>query len=335
VRQIDRRRLIGGTCAVLGTAGWPRRSRAAEFTLKYGNDVPDSHPIHKRMLEAADIVRQQTNGRVELQVFGNSQLGSSTDMLSQVRSGALELMTVGTPLANLVPLASMNAVAFAFKDHGSVWTAMDGEVGAYIRQRVRQAGIVPFEKMWDNGYRQITTSTKPVRSPADLKGMKLRVPVNALYTSLFRSLGAAPTAINFVEVYSALQTGVVDGQENPLALIDTGRFYEVQKYCSMTGHTWEGFWMVASRQAWEALPGKLQEIVSTVINEAAERQRKDMQTINASLEVNLQAKGLQFNKPDPIPFRDTLRSAGFYAEWRGKFGEEAWKVLEKYTGALG
>src|SRR6202023_101996 len=126
-----------------------------------------------------------------------------------------------------------------------------------------------MDKIWDNGFRQITTSTKPIVTPADLQGMKIRVPVSALWTSLFKSLGASPTGINFAEVYSALQTKLVDGQENPLAIIYAAKLYEVQKYCSLTNHMWDGWWFLANKAAWDKVPATIQEIVAKRINEAA------------------------------------------------------------------
>jgi tripartite ATP-independent transporter DctP family solute receptor len=188
--------------------------------------------------------------------------------------------------------------------------------------------------MWDNGFCQITTSTKPINTPDDLKGMKLRVPVSPLFTSMFKALGTSPTSINFVEVYTALQTKVVDGQENPLALIDAAKFYEVQKYCSLTGHMWEGFWMVANRRNWERLPQDVRATIAKLINEGAVKQREDMAKLNVTLEAQLKDKGLTFNTVDKKPFQQTLKNAGFYAEWRKTFGEDAWKILERYSGAL-
>ena len=164
--------------------------------------------------------------------------------------------------------------------------------------------------------------------------MKLRVPVSPLFTSMFKALGTAPTAINFVEVYSALQTKLVDGQENPLALIDTAKFYEVQKYCSLTSHMWEGFWMVANRRSWERLPDDLRGTAQRLLNEGAVKQRADMVKLNATLEDELKKKGLTFNNVDKKPFQDALRTAGFYAEWKQKFGDKSWAILEKYAGGL-
>jgi tripartite ATP-independent transporter DctP family solute receptor len=233
-----------------------------------------------------------------------------------------------------VPAASINGVGFAFKDYDQVWTAMDGPLGAYVRGTIAKAGLLAFEKMWDNGYRQVTSSTHPIATPEDLKGFKIRVPVSPLWTSMFKALGASPTSININEVYSALQTKIVEGQENPLSLIDLFKFYEVQKYVSYTNHMWDGFWTLANARAWAGLPKDVQEIVARNINGAALKEREDIRQLNSTLEGALTQKGMVFNKTDTEKFRATMRTAGFYAEWKQKYGPEAWAALEKQVGSL-
>jgi len=175
----------------------------------------------------------------------------------------------GLILSTLVPAASINGIGFAFPDYASVWKAMDGQLGGYVRGQIAKTNqILAMETIWDNGFRQTTTSTKPITSPDDFRGMKLRVPVSPLWTSMFKALGASPASINFNEVYSALQTKIVDGQENPLAIISTAKLYEVQKYCSMTNHMWDGFWFLANRRAWEALPDDVRTIAAKHVNAA-------------------------------------------------------------------
>jgi len=188
--------------------------------------------------------------------------------------------------------------------------------------------------MWDNGYRQITSSTHPIATPADLKGFKIRVPVSPLWTSMFEAFGSSPTSINFAEVYSALQTKVVEGQENPLTLIKIAKLYEVQKYCSLTGHMWDGFHLLANDKAWQALSADLQTIAAKHLNAAALAERDDLAKLATSVQGDLEKGGLVFNNVDPAAFRATLKGAGFYSQWRDKYGAEAWAVLEKYSGAL-
>jgi tripartite ATP-independent transporter DctP family solute receptor len=231
-------------------------------------------------------------------------------------------------------VAAINGLGFAFKDSDTAWAAMDGDLGEFVRREIRQRGLTAMEKIWDSGYRQITSSSKPINSSADLSGFKIRVPISPLWTSMFKSFGAAPTGINFGEVYSALQTKIVDGQETPLVSIDAAKLYEVQKYCSVTNHMWDGYWCLANTRAFERMPKDLQEIVARNINQAALDQRKENLRLNQSLQADLEKKGLVFNKPDPASFRAALTKAGFYVEWREKFGAGAWKLLEKYAGEL-
>lgn len=332
---LSRRRLVAGATALPLVAIRTRPAGAADFSYKFANNMPPAHPLNQRAQEAAARIAQASGGRVEIRIFPASQLGSDTDALGQLRSGAIELFTLsGLILATLVPPASINGVGFAFKDYGQVWPAMDGALGAYIRGEIRKRGLIPMERIWDNGFRHITTSTRPVVTPEDLRGMKLRVPVSPLWTSMFSDLGASPQSINFSEVYSALQTHVVDGQENPLAVIDTAKLYEVQKYCSLTSHMWDGFWMLANRRAFERLPAELPEIVARELNRAALDERADVAALNGALRGKLETAGMAFNTPATAPFRDALKRAGFYAEWRGKYGEDAWKVLEAAVGGL-
>src|SRR5438270_10428090 len=157
--RTTRRSLLVGTAAT-ATIGMPWIANgAAEFQLKYANNSPVTHPLTVRTMEAAERIKQQTNGRVEIQVFPNNQLGSDTDMLSQLRSGAIEFFTLsGLILSTLVPVASINGLGFVWKDYDQVWKAMDGELGAYVRAAIDKANLVAFEKMYDNGYRQMTSS---------------------------------------------------------------------------------------------------------------------------------------------------------------------------------
>ena len=155
-----------------------------------------------------------------------------------------------------------------------------------------------MDKIWDNGFRQTTSSTKPINGPDDFKGFKIRVPVSPLWTSMFKAFDAAPASINFSEVYSALQTKIVEGQENPLALISTAKLYEVQKYCSLTNHMWDGFWFLANRRAWEALPEDVRAIVASNINAAGAEGARRYREAQRHLRGELAAKGLVFNQPD-------------------------------------
>ena len=320
------------------TAGFPlsrAHAQSAEFNYKYANNLPLTHPMNLRAKEMVDAIRAETKGRVDIQVFPNNQLGSDTDMLSQLRSGALEFFTLsGLILSTLVPAASITGIGFAFADYDAVWKALDGELGAYVRAQISKAGIVPMDKIWDNGFRQITSSTRPIVTADDLKGFKIRVPVSPLWGSLFQHLGASPTSINFAEVYSALQTHIVDGQENPLSLILITKIYEVQKYISITNHMWDGQFTLVNGRVWQSLPENLQEVLARNFNEAAMREHEDIAKVSQSAEAELTKLGLQFHRTDPEVFRAAVSKSGYYKKWRATFGEDAWTILEKYSGPL-
>ena len=336
--QHTRRKVLqhgAGAAAAIASPFTATFAHAAEFTYKYGNTLPPTHPMNVAATKAADRIREQTNGRLDLQIFPSAQLGSDTDMLSQVRSGALEFYSQsGLVLANIVSAAGINGIGFAFKDYGAVWPAMDGELGAFVRAEIEKVGLVPMTKMWDNGFRQITSSNKPINTPADLGGFKIRVPVSPIWVSLFKAFGASPASINFSELYSALQTKIVDGQENPLTLLESAKLYEVQKYCSLTNHMWDGFWFLANRRAWERLPADVREIAARNIDAAGLEQRDMLGEQAKTVRAKLEGFGMTFNTPDSNAFRDMLKGSGFYADWKTKFGPSAWGLLEKYSGVL-
>src|SRR5471032_3533406 len=170
--KMNRRRLLrtsaaaGAAFPLVSILSWP--ANAAEFSYKYANNSPVTHPLNIRTTEAAARVIEKTSGKVEIQIFPNNQLGSDTDMLSQLRSGALEFFTLsGLILSTLVPVASINGLGFIWEDYSKVWPAMDGDLGGYIRKQIEKSGLVAMEKQYDNGYRQMTSSSKPIKSPDD------------------------------------------------------------------------------------------------------------------------------------------------------------------------
>jgi TRAP-type transport system periplasmic protein len=333
---LGRRAFLAGAAALGVSAPAIVRAQGAPLKLKFGNDVPLTHSLNVRLAEAITAIDQETNGRLAISVFPNNQLGSDTDMISQLRAGALELATMPTTLlSTLVPVAALPAVGFAFPSYDKVWPAMDGEMGAFMRRAIEKANLQPFESLWDNGYRQVTTSTKPITKPEDLRNFKIRVPVVPLWVSLFSALGAAPTSIPLSEAYAALQTRITDGQENPLAIINATKFYEVQKFCSLTSHSWDGFWLLASGRVWKTIPAEFQTVMAKHFNAAALKQREDNVRDSVALQKELAGKGLTFNTTDPVPFREALNKTDFYKTWKGKFGPDAWALLEKYAGAIG
>lgn len=301
-----RRQLLGASAALplfsIGTG----KANAAEFTYKLATGQDPAHPVNKRAQEAIDRIRTATGGRLEIRLFPANQLGSDTDLLSQVRSGGVEFFNqASVVLSTLVPAAGIVNTGFAFSDYDQVWKAMDGPLGAYVRAQIEKIGLLTMSKPWDNGFRNVTTSTKPVRNPDDLRGLKLRVPAAPMLSSLFTALGSSPTPI------------------------------KVQKYCSMTNHVWDAYWILGNRKAVERLPKDIQAIVRSEFERSATDERADIASLSLSLRSDLSAKGLQLIEPDKKAFKDALGKTSFYKDLRAKFGDEAWKLLQDSVGSLG
>ncbi|WP_457108463.1 TRAP transporter substrate-binding protein [Methylobacterium sp. P5_C11] len=333
--RLSRRSLLVGAAALPAFGILTRRGQAAEFTYKLATGQDPTHPVNIRAQEALDRIREATNGRLEIKLFPANQLGSDTDLLAQVRNGSVEFFNLATSiLATFVPAASLPNTGFAFKDYDAVWSAMDGGLGTYVRSEIAKTPILTVSKVWDNGFRQITSSTREIRTPEDLKGFKIRVPPAPMLTSLFKAFDAGAAPINFNELYSSLQTKVVEGQENPLAITATTRLYEVQKSCSMTGHVWDGYWILGNKRAWQKLPEDLRTVVSRELDRSANDQRADVAKLSVSLRDSLTAKGITFIDVDRARFREALGRTSFYRDWKAKYGDAAWSHLEDVSGKL-
>jgi len=255
-------------------------------------------------------------------------------MLTQLRSGALQFMTLdGAILASVVPVAAIASIGFAFKDSNNAFQAFDGRLGDYVRGEIANKGMYAFQIIWENGMRMVTSSTHPITNAGDFAGFKIRTPPGNLYIDLFKSLGASPTPINFSELYPALQTKIVDGQENPLLNIEFARMYEVQKYLSLTAHMWGAYWLLSNGEFWDALPNDLKNIVGRNARIYGLRMRKQVVAFNNSLLGKLQSQGMTVNTPDRNSMRAKL--GGFYKNWKAQFGDQAWSILESYSGKLG
>ena len=333
--RLSRRGLLVGVATLPAFSILTRRGQAAEFTYKLATGQDPTHPVNFRGQEALDRIREATNGRLEIKLFPANQLGSDTDLLSQVRNGSVEFFNLSTSiLATFVAAASLPNTGFAFKDYQAVWSAMDGGLGGYVREQIAKTPIQTVSKVWDNGFRHITSSTREIRTPDDLKGFKIRVPPAPMLTSLFKALDAGAAPLNFNELYSALQTKIFEGQENPLAITATTRLYEVQKSCSLTGHVWDGYWMLGNKRAVQRLPEDLRALVTRELDRSADDQRADIVRLSDTLRQDLTAKGIKFVEVDRAPFRDALGRTTFYKDWKAKFGDAAWGHLEAASGKL-
>ena len=332
--HLPRARFAAAALAALGSIAVLRRpARAAQFAFKFGTDTPVDHPSNTNGKRIFEQLLKDSGGRVEIALFPNNQLGGATQMLTQVRSGALTFQLIdGVTLGSVVDVAGIQGVGFAFKNSQEAFAAFDGDLGAHVVREILAKDMYCFRKIFLNGMRQITSSRSAVAAPADLDGFKIRTPPARMSLDLFKSLGAAPTPMNFNEVYTSLQTHVVDGQENPLAVIELARLFEVQKYLSVTNHMWSGYWLVGNAQAWKSLPPDMQAMVEKSFAQYALAQRAETDKYNVTLQAKLAAQGMAINSPDPAPFKAKL--GPFYARWKAEFGPVAWGLLEKYAGKL-
>jgi tripartite ATP-independent transporter DctP family solute receptor len=288
------------------------------------------------MLGWAAQVKRESGGRMEIQVFPGSTLGSDPAMLSQVRIGGLEFAHMsGAILSGVVPVTAIDNVAFAFQKPEDPWKALDGELGAYVRGEVEKSGIHIFDKVIDLGLKVWTSNGPPINLPDDLKGKKFRVPPSKIIVSMMSAFGSTPVSLSVAEVYAAAKNHLVDGIDTDLLDINADKFYECQKYVSIVHQRWAGQWMIANMDAWNKLPKKLQDLVSRAYNQAATRERKTALEAEEGLQPKLEQQGMVFNTPPSVaPFRNVLRNAGYYSEWKAAFGPRAWSLLEKYCGTL-
>jgi TRAP-type transport system periplasmic protein len=233
----------------------------------------------------------------------------------------------------VVPGIPVDGIGFAFRSGAEAERAFDGPLGDYLRRELLAKEIVGFPKVMNLGMREVTSSSHPIRTAADFSGFKIRTPPADIVVDLFKSLGASPTPIVFPELYLSLQTHVVDGQETPYNTIEFAKFYEVQKYLSVTNHMATIFWILGDNNAWKALPPDLQAIVVRNFNRAAVLERGDTARQERTLAARLRTQGMVFNDADVTSMRKAL--SPFYARWKERLGGQAWELLERTAGKLG
>lgn len=324
---------------VAGAAAGPlilaaRSLRAAEHNvIQYHNQTAESS-LHRRLVEMWAAIAKETNGRVEAQVHAsnNNVAGSDPAALKMLVAGEIQFFTImGGILGTVVPAAEAQQVPFAFRSATHAFEAVDGALGAYLRQEMAAKGIHGFTVGgFDNGMRQVNGAKRPVAVPGDLVGMKMRVPAGQMVADVFKAFGAEPVTVNSANIYAALKAGTVDAQENPLALVDLFKLYEVTKFVSLTNHMWSGFNLIAHQATWRGLPADLQQVIDRNVTRFVRLQRQDQDGANTRMRTELATRGLTFNDVDPEPFRRQL--GGFYAAWKKTLGTKCWSLLEDAAG---
>ena len=302
--KITRRTALIGA-ALGGVIGAPAVLRAqGQVRLTLGHGTAPGNPRYVAAERLAAQLRERSQGRIEMRVAGSAQLGDDLAMLTGLRTGTLD-MSVNSqgPVSSVVPELAAFGLPFLFPTNQAAYRVIDGSVGQEIARKLEAVGLISLG-WWDNGIRHITNSKRPIRVPADLRGLKIRTPADPSTIDTFQALGAATQQINFSELYVALQQGVVDGQENPLANIHSGKLHEVNRFISLSGHKWECSPFVASRITWGRLNEADRRLITEVAKEATDHNRQLMQESDARLLAEYRANAaVAVNEAEPAAFR--------------------------------
>ena len=321
-------KIAAGTLALVPFGRRP--ASGAQFEYKYHHDLPVDSPMHVRLVQLWSEVAQATSGRLIVRIFPNSSLGSDASMVTQVRDGAVQLASM-TAAAGVITATNVPFIGFAFKSEAAALAAMDGKLGDAVCREIEAKGFrVVAKPMFEAGLQQVTTSAHPIVTPADLAGLKIRVPNSRYTVDLFRTLGANPTPVDFAQTYVSLQTHLVDGAESSLSSIEFMRLFEVQRYLSLSNHRWGGYWMVANPDAWKALPAGDQRTVERLVPKYVALQRRDIALLGRTLLDKVTRQGMQVNPIDADAFR--ARLGPYYARCKADFGSSLWTLLEEYGG---
>ncbi|MFC7738301.1 TRAP transporter substrate-binding protein [Roseomonas sp. GCM10028921] len=317
--NITRRTALLGAAGALATPGilWAQ----GQVRLTLGHGAAPGNPRSVAAERMASRLREQSNGRIEMRVAGSAQLGDDAAMLTALRTGTLDISvnSQGASSAVLPELAALG-LPFLFADPAAAYRVVDGAVGEELAKRFEAVGLISLG-FWDNGIRHTSNSKRPINRPEDLRGLKLRTPPDPMTIDIFQSLGAATQQINFNELYVALQQGVVDGQENPLANIQSSKLYEVNRFISLTGHKWECNPFLVSRIAWGRLRPDDRRMLQDAAKEAAAEQRNLSQEVDAKLLGEFRANpAVAVNSVEQAPFR--AATAAVAERWEARpFGD--------------
>jgi tripartite ATP-independent transporter DctP family solute receptor len=306
------------------------------WTGRQFHNQPEASHTHGFLVALWDEVRDATRGALDVTVHAQNGgvAGSDPAVLDMLVSGELEFMTLmGGILGKIVPVAEIQGLPFAFTSPAQVHAAMRGALGDHLRAEMAVKGIHGFrDGVLENGFRHIVSVDRPVRSATDLAGYRMRIPDGRMFDDAFRALGATPVVVNIRELYAALAAHRVDGQENPLAVVEVNHLYEVSKYVSLTAHMWSGFNLIGHLAFWHRLPEDVQTIVNRAVATHVERQRAYTFGFNRELETRLATeRGMVFNTADAASFRAVL-SGDFYRRWRRELGDTGWRLLEDAVG---
>ena len=310
--------LFGAALLVLAV---PANIRAAEFDLVEAHTTTAEHPYTLGMIRFAQLMRERSHGRVAIQVHHSRELGDERQVVEGLQLGTIQLTVTSTgPLGGFVPEMNVLDLPYLFRDANHAYRVLDGDIGRTLLQKFEPIGIKGLA-FWENGFRHLTTAKTPVRKPSDLKGLKIRVMENRVHQAAFRALGADATPMAWGEVFTSLQQGLLDGQENPIPIVSTFKLYEVQKYLSLTGHVYSPAPILMSKKAWDKLPADIQTILLDSAPEMAKTERSMNRAQEQKQLGELREKGMIIiENPDRAAFREAMRPA--MAQFESQFGKD-------------
>lgn len=300
--------LAGALLAALLGLGAGGAAAQAPVKLRFSHTVPESDSQHKAALEFAKRVKERTGGAVEIQVFANSQLGNDVTLVTGVRSGTIDIGATGNPfVTGLAPKLNALDLPYQFADAQQAYRTLDGPVGRSLLDELATHQIKGLA-FWEIGFRSLGNNKRPINGAADIKGLKIRTTPNPSHLKAFQLLGANPQPMPFAEVFGALESGAVDGQENPPTLMLSSKMYEVQKYLSLTRHAYTPLVVIMNKARFDALKPEFQKAMLEEAAAAANFQRKLNNDGEKDAIAQLRAKGMQVNEtPDVASIRQVVR----------------------------
>ncbi|MGP4059087.1 DctP family TRAP transporter solute-binding subunit [Halobacillus sp. H74] len=302
--------------------------------IKAGIGLNDDHPQYKGLLKFKEIVEKETDGAIKVETYHSGQLGDDRSMTEALQLGTQEVTIPSTaPLANFVPEFSVFDIPFLFPNEQVADKVLDGEVGQELLGKLEEQNLVGLA-YWENGFRDLTNSERAVASVEDFEGLKIRTMENDLHLDAFKALGANPTPMAFTELFTAMQQGTVDGQENPYATIYLQKFYEVQKHVSNTHHIYSPFVFLMSKSFYDGLSEDQQKIVKDAAVEAGKYERKLNREANEKYLEKLQEEGMEYTEITDEARQEMKDAvAPVIEEYKSKIGEETvdkvYKAIEE------
>lgn len=284
------------------------KMHAPEFIIRFGHQANEQDVWHQSALFFAHILDSLSNGRIEVRVYPSEQLGGELDMIRSIRAGAVEMTITGESMQNWDEITALLAIPYLIRDSKHLKSVVEGDIGQLIAERmIKNIGLRPLA-YFERGPRHLT-SNRPIKSPDDLKGMILRVPNVPLFVKVWQELGAKPTPMTFSEVFTALQQGTVEAQENPFALIYSAGFFEVQKYLNLTHHVTSWTYAVIGEKQFQFLPDDLKKAVVQAGKAMQLFHEREFERQEVHLRQQLEDKGMIFVEPEIEAFRNKTAMA--------------------------